>query len=156
MPEVVSAKGVNGQVEFDGTFITINRKGLMARGTVGKGEKRIPLSSVSAVQWKPPSKLIRGFIQFTVPGGNEGRSRFGKQTQDAAKDENAVVVGWTQVTEFEVLRSAIDTAIMARETGGQAPASSSTADEIKKLVDLRDSGALSEDEFAAQKAKLLG
>jgi hypothetical protein len=31
-----------------------------------------------------------------------------------------------------------------------------TADELEKLAKLKDSGALSEDEFAAQKAKLLG
>lgn len=34
-------------------------------------------------------------------------------------------------------------------------AGSSTADELSKLVSLRDSGALTADEFAAQKAKLL-
>ena len=32
----------------------------------------------------------------------------------------------------------------------------SVADEVAKLVALRDAGALTEDEFAAQKAKLLG
>jgi len=36
-----------------------------------------------------------------------------------------------------------------------AGSSSSTADELTKLVSLRDSGVLSADEFAAQKAKLL-
>ena len=35
-------------------------------------------------------------------------------------------------------------------------AGSSTADELSKLVSLRDSGVLSAEEFAAQKAKLLG
>lgn len=40
-----------------------------------------------------------------------------------------------------------------------APASTpptSVADELKKLVELRDLGALNEEEFSAQKAKLLG
>ncbi|MGD0083550.1 MAG: SHOCT domain-containing protein [Acidimicrobiales bacterium] len=32
----------------------------------------------------------------------------------------------------------------------------SVADELKKLIDLRDAGALTEEEFAAQKAVLLG
>ncbi|MEA2023215.1 MAG: SHOCT domain-containing protein [Actinomycetota bacterium] len=31
-----------------------------------------------------------------------------------------------------------------------------TADELEKLAKLKDSGALTDDEFAAQKAKLLG
>ena len=37
--------------------------------TIGKGEKRIPISSIKAVQWKPAGPLVNGFIQFTVPGG---------------------------------------------------------------------------------------
>lgn len=39
---------------------------------------------------------------------------------------------------------------------GVADAGSSVADELTKLGALRDSGLLSDDEFAAQKAKLLG
>jgi hypothetical protein len=41
------------------------------------------------------------------------------------------------------------------EPGKQCP-TLGAADEIAKLVALRDSGALSEEEFAAYKAKLLG
>jgi hypothetical protein len=47
-------------------------------------------------------------------------------------------------------------------SGAEHPPSSSgppaayVADELKKLVELRDLGALTDDEFAAQKAKLLG
>lgn len=37
-----------------------------------------------------------------------------------------------------------------------APSAASVADELKKLAELRDAGVLSDDEFAAQKAKLLG
>jgi hypothetical protein len=41
--------------------------------------------------------------------------------------------------------------------GGARPAAPlSVADELGKLAALRDAGVLSEDEFAAQKAKLLG
>jgi hypothetical protein len=60
----VEAKGVNGTVEFDGDFVTIKRTGTLARMTVGKGDKRIPVAQITAVQWKPPSALIRGFISF--------------------------------------------------------------------------------------------
>jgi hypothetical protein len=151
---VIEAKGINGQVKFDGQFVTISRSGFMARATVGKGEKRIPVSSITAVQWKPPSKMVRGFIQFSVLGGNERRSGFGKQTTDAAKDENSVVVGWTQIAEFEPLRAAVEEAIGR----GAAPAASaaSVADELKKLAELREAGVLSDAEFDAPKAKLLG
>lgn len=148
----ITATGVNGQVTFDGKFVTIARNGALARMTVGKGEKRIPVSSITAVQWKPPSRLVRGFIQFSVPGGNEGKSRAGRQTRDAAGDENSVLVDSRHAAEFETLRSAVEGAI-----GAPAAATSSggVADELKKLSELRDGGILPEEEFAAQKARLL-
>jgi len=64
-------QGRNGVVSFDGPFVTINRKGFVARATVGKGEKRIPVGSISAVQLKPAGPMMNAFIQFTMPGGNE-------------------------------------------------------------------------------------
>jgi hypothetical protein len=39
---------------------------------------------------------------------------------------------------------------------GGAPAAASTVDSLTKLADLRDRGVLTEDEFQAQKKKLLG
>jgi hypothetical protein len=42
------------------------------------------------------------------------------------------------------------------EPSAPAPAATSTADELKKLAELRDAGVLSDAEFDAQKAKLLG
>jgi tetratricopeptide (TPR) repeat protein len=60
-PVDVHAKGHNGQVHFDGVYVTITRKGFLARTSVGKGEKRIPLTAISAVQWKPPGALVNGF-----------------------------------------------------------------------------------------------
>ena len=71
------AKGHNGTVTFDGDFVTIERTGFLARTSVGKGTKRIPVSSITAVQWKPAGGMVNGFISFTVGGGNEAHSRFG-------------------------------------------------------------------------------
>jgi hypothetical protein len=151
---MIEVKGVNGTVAFDGRTVTIHRSGVMARATVGKGTKSIPVGNVVAVQWKPASRTIRGFIQFTVAGGNEGRSRFGRQSIDAAKDENSVLFGWTQRAEFEALRAAVEAAISAGPT--PAPDSASVADELAKLNELRAQGVLSDAEFDAAKARLLG
>ena len=41
-------------------------------------EKRIPIRSIQAVQWKPPGALVNGYIEFTVPGGNETRSAWSR------------------------------------------------------------------------------
>lgn len=112
----IQAKGHTGIVGFDGTFVTISRTGLLARAAVGQGEKRIPIRQVTAVQWKPASRLYHGFIQFTLPGGNEIRSRSGKQTFDATHDENSVVFTRKQQESFQAVRDAIELAIADQYT----------------------------------------
>lgn len=116
-------KGVRGQVSFDGTFVTIHRRGFMARATTGKGEKRIPVGSVTSVQWKPAGRLVYGFIQFSLAGGIEKQSRFGRQTNDAAHDENSVTFRFGQQTAFQSLRDAIEGAIGARHAAPPPPPS---------------------------------
>jgi hypothetical protein len=156
-PAAMTANGHTGQVHFDGTYITITRKGFLARASVGKGEKRIPLGSVSSVQWKPAGGLVNGFIQFEIPGQGGSRSAFGKQTTDAARDENSVVFTKKQMPEFERLRGVIEQAIAARHNApSQTAAPVSVADELAKLAALRDQGLLSPQEFEQQKARLLG
>jgi hypothetical protein len=149
-------KGKTGTVIFDGNFVTIQRKGFVARATVGKGEKRIPLPSISAVQLKPAGALVNGFIQFTMAGGNERRSSFGKQTSDAASDENSVVFTKAQMPEFVALRDEIEQAMIARSSPqSTAPAAPNLADQIQQLASLRDQGILSDAEFEAKKTELL-
>lgn len=154
---MIEVKGHTGQVTFDGQYVTITRKGLGARLTVGKGEKRIHISQISGVQWKPAGLMVNGFIQLTIPGGNERRSSFGRQTTSAVQDENSVVFTKKQMSEFEKLRAAIDAGIAAHHAP-QAPtqSSGSVADELAKLAALRDQGLLSPAEFEQQKARLLG
>ena len=150
------AKGRNGTVVFDGNFVTIMRKGVMARATVGKGEKRIPLASISAVQLKPAGAVVNGFIQFTMPGGNERRSSFGKQTQNAAGDENSVMFTKAQMLAFLALRDEIEQAIISRSTPqSPVPAPANVPEQIQQLASLRDQGILNDAEFEAKKADLL-
>jgi hypothetical protein len=111
--EPVTAKGVTGTVSFDGRILVIKHGGL-GRLTAGKGEKRIPVSAITGVEWKPAGMAVRGFIRFTVPGGRERTSRFGQRTQTAARDENSVVFGVTQKAEFERLRDAVEAVIAGR------------------------------------------
>jgi hypothetical protein len=70
------SQGQDSTVHFDCRFVTIERCGFLARAYVGKGEKRIPVSSIQAVQWEPPGALVNGYIEFTVLGGNETRSQW--------------------------------------------------------------------------------
>lgn len=52
MNEPIEVKGVNGTVVFDGRSIIIRRSGFIGQSTSGKGDKSIPVSRISAVQWK--------------------------------------------------------------------------------------------------------
>ena len=160
MSDVIEVEGHGGTLTtFDGRTITILRKGFLARTTVGKGEKQIPLAHLTAVQFKPAGRLINGFIQFTVGGGIEPRSSFGHQTMDAVTDENSVVFTHAQSKAFEDLRDAVQAALVEYHHSTrlpQTPAPDAIPEQIKQLADLRDSGALTDAEFEAKKAELLG
>lgn len=154
------ATGGTGMVVVDDDFVSIVRTGVRARLVVGKGEKRIPLSSISGVQWKPAGLVIEGFIQFTLAGGNERRSKFGSQSFDAAKDENSVVFTKGQQPAFEAVRARVEKAVADRgrpqaAATAAAPAAPDLVDQLQRLAGLRDQGVLTEAEFQAKKADLL-
>ena len=153
-----TAKGLNGRVTFDGQVVAIERKGLWARVTLGKGTKSFPVTAITGVQLKPAG-IVPGFIQFTVPGGNEQTSSFGHQSSDASRDENSVLFGGRQQAEFVAVRDAVQAAVAQSQRRGPAPAprrgSVSVADELAKLAHLLDVGVLTRAEFEGQKAKLL-
>ncbi|HLL69071.1 MAG TPA: DUF4429 domain-containing protein [Micromonosporaceae bacterium] len=150
---MIQVKGVNGQVEFDGTTLTIHREGFLARASVGRGTKRIPVGSIVAVQWKPPSFGTNGFVQFETAGMGGTRSKYGQQAKDASTDENSVMVKKSMVPAFDELRAAVEQAMAGQAQGGQV--SASPADELTKLAALVGQGLLSREEFDAAKARLL-
>ncbi len=151
-------KGRGGEIEFDGHFITIRHTGALGRITVGKGDKRIPITSITAVQIKPAGAMVNGYIQFTLSGGNEKRSGFGTQTFDAAGDENSVIFTKNQEEDFVKLRDAVEKAMIER-SGPQvivsAPAGPSKLEQLKQLGELRDAGVLTTEEFEVEKGKIM-
>lgn len=151
----IEARSAYGTVIFDGSFVTIRRTTFLARATVGKGDKQIPLGAITAVQWKPAG-IMKGFIQFTIPGGNEVRSRAGSNTVNAAKDENSVMFSRTQMPAFEALRTAVQEAMAARDRGmhPSAPAGD-VASRMHQLEALRAQSMISEAEYAAKRGELL-
>lgn len=151
--ETLTAKGAGGTMTFDGRDIRITRKGglsLLIHGLAG--EKVIPIYSVQAVQLRQAKFGVRGYLQLTVMGGIENRGG----AIGAASDENSVLFDVADQPAFDrlagVLREAIHT---ARQPAPAQVAASSHADEIEKLAGLRDRGILTEDEFAAKKARIL-
>lgn len=157
---MIEVSGQGGQIQFDGQYVTITRKGFLARTTIGKGEKRLHVAQIAAIQWKPAGPLVNGFIQFTLPGGNERRSAFGAQTTSAAKDENSVIFTRKQQPEFEKLRAAVDQAIAAQHAApsqnNPTTGPQSATDELVKLTELHKNGHITDDEFNQQKNRILG
>jgi Short C-terminal domain len=103
--------------------------------------------------------MVAGFIQFTMPGGSERRSKFGSQSSDAAKDENTVMFTKAQMPQFLALRDEIEQAITARSAPPQPaappPVAPNPVEQIQQLASLRDQGILSQEEFDAKKSELL-
>jgi hypothetical protein len=152
----VEAKGHNGTIVFDTDFVTITRKGFLARATIGKGDKRIPVASITAIQWKPAGAMVNGFIQFTLGGGNESRSKFGRQTSDAVNDENSVVFLKKQMPAFQVLREQVEDAIAQRgRPSSPVAAVAGPLDQLKQLGELHDAGVVTDEEFEAKKMSIL-
>lgn len=153
MGQVFDGK-VNGQVELTDTHIIIRRKGVLGFMTQGlKGEKRIPYSSVTSVQFKAAG-LTNGYIQFGVSGGKESTGG----VFAATSDENTVMFRKGVQEQFAKLRDAVEQ--RAHGSGGHVGASSATRGdkyaELAQLGELHKQGILTDEEFAQQKARLLG
>lgn len=145
--------GINGQIKLTETGVIITRKGILGFMTQGlKGEKRIPFSSISSVQFKDAGLVTSGYIQFAVLGGVEARGGL----FDATKDENSVMFKrGPQAVGFQQLRDIVEKRVASARNPvvNQAPAS--LADELQKLAALKEQGILTEEEFADQKVSLL-
>ncbi|NKQ57121.1 DUF4429 domain-containing protein [Amycolatopsis sp. K13G38] len=108
--EAVKGYG-GGYVVFDGRFVTIGHKGL-SRATAGKGEKRIHVSHIASVEYKPAGWAVNGYIRFSTAGSNESPRRgTGRRTTNASKDENAVIFKKGQGDAFLALRTAVENVV---------------------------------------------
>ena len=145
-------KGLNGQCSLDGEWVTISRKGFMARSAHGGGEVRIPLYGLAAVEWRAPTRLTNGFIAFVPVGSGVKDKRAGHMAVDAARDANAVTLQFKHLAAASAFRDAVELAM----AGGSGPAGASGAAEVARLVELHAAGHLTDAEFAAAKAKALG
>jgi len=142
------AEGSNGSVEFVEERIVIRRKGLANVLTQGfQGDKTIPLSSVTAVQFRPAGRVMAGLIQFTILGGREFRGGM----LEATKDENAVLFTAEHQPDFERLRDAVQSRLGS--SGVPHPRKSNVSD-IVALANLLERGHITASEFEAEKAKL--
>lgn len=140
-------KGVGGSIELREDRLVIRRTmvlGLLFHGL--KGEKVIPYSSISAVQFKRAG-MVRGYIQFTLGGGKENTNGL----FDATKDENSLLFDDNET--FEKAREFVEQRI---GSGASRPQHASPVDALDKLASLVEKGLITREEFDEQKSKLFG
>lgn len=148
---MVHFEGSNGSVTLYDDHLKIRHKGFANFLTAGAhGEKSIPLSNITAVQFKAAG-FMAGYIQFSLKGGVDRPGG----VMEATKDENAVLFSKNQQSEFEDLRLAVERAIRAFKSAPPAAQPSSLSD-LDKIISMFERGLLDEAEFRAAKAKLLG
>lgn len=146
----VEVKGYTGTVVFDGQSLSIVRRGVGILTGGGRAQIRIPIGSVTAVMWKPANPLVNGYIHFSIPG-SDGRTS--SRSASVRSSENTVSFLSSQMKEFEALRDAVEAAIRRGPQPTVAPAS--IPEQIAQYAALRDQGILTDEEFAAKKARLL-
>jgi hypothetical protein len=109
-----------------------------------KGDKRIPYTSITSVQFREPGSWVAGYIQFSIKGAIEWQGA-------VSQDENAIVFD-APADAFRALRDFIHSKLAA---DGRGSTGASLADELTKLASLRDQGILTDEEFESQKKMLL-
>lgn len=125
-----------------------------------KGDKTIYYSDITSIQYKAQSLWSGGYIQFSIPGGNESTGG----VLDAMDDENTVtlvsipdIIKETKEVEVvDYLKKKIREAKTGARTAQTVVQQTSAADELKKFKELLDMGVITQEEFDAKKKQLLG
>jgi hypothetical protein len=126
-----------------GLLVLTNRRLLFVKdGMMKKTLEDFPLDKISSIQWS--SGIALGKVIIFASGN---KAEVGSVTKKDGKDLADLV----RERIAGISRAAAPTPPAPPPVG-----TASVADELRKLADLRDTGVLTDDEFAAQKARLLG
>ncbi|MFT9055100.1 MAG: DUF4429 domain-containing protein [Ethanoligenens sp.] len=149
---ILTLKGVAGQLELHENKVVIKRKGALAKMTHGfTGDKEIMIRNITGVQLKLGGFALNGFIQFTIPGGNESR----KGISSATQDENTVMFHKDQNKIAQAIKEKIEEIQESTSKPQMISQTVSPADEIRKLKGLLDDGIITQNEFDSKKSDLL-
>lgn len=101
--EPITAKGFNGTAEFDGTTISITRK--------GAGMVALPVQAVTSIEYKPGGLTV-GYLKLHTGAALDNRKASNK-TQALLRDPHAVTLQWTSNKQFAPLVEALQAAVSA-------------------------------------------
>lgn len=154
MSEVFEFKSAGKYIiTVDEYGIAIQQKGVLNAMAVGiTGTKKLPFTSMTAVQFKPAG-LLSGYIQFSVLGGNEARGG----VFQAAGDENTIMFTKKEQETADQLRQIVEGRIRDAQLDKSSPAKNvkSAAEQIREFKELLDMGAITKEEFEKKKAQFL-
>lgn len=168
MPLLKELKGLNGVILIHDEFIEISRKslgGFIFQGSVGN--RRFYYTSISAIEYKSPSMVSNGYFKIISSGTSEVNAKVGifGSSIDSSKDPNTVILrAFTKhasaecdslyafaVNHLDSIKkqspSQLSTQIL--------PSNTSYLEELKALGELLKSNVLTQDEFEAEKQKIL-
>ena len=149
---IYSLHGVGGQLDLYENKVVIHRNGALATMSHGfTGDKEILIRNIMGVQLKLGSAMLNGFIQFTIPGGNESKRGIGAATQD----ENTVMFHKSENGVAQSIKEKIEQIQTNINKPQTVAAATSPADEIRKLKTLLDDNIITQEEFDKKKTELL-
>lgn len=96
--------GVGAILEVYDDKVLIKRGGIFS---AGRGDKMIPIKSITGITFKKPGLLYPGYIQFCVPGNIVNFSN----AMDAAKDDNSIIFR-KDAAEFEEVKNIVENKIL--------------------------------------------
>ncbi len=124
-------------------FVVTTDRVIYRSGVLGKSGTEIPLDRVNTMFFNQSifERLLRSGDLIIESGGETGKQTFSDISQPSMV-QNTI---YQQIEANEM-----------RTAGAAHSRQGSVAEELRSLDELRQQGVLSEDEFQAQKAKLLG
>lgn len=151
-------KGINGIAKAFEDHVTISRKTLGGFSFQGiKGDKDFYYRDMVSVEYKKPSKMTNGYIQFVVNPELAVDQKVGllATTKEASEDPNAVTLrAFTKKSAEEA--DIFYNYIMERLAASKQNTSAAPTNELRGLKSLLDDGIITQDDFDAKKKELLG
>lgn len=146
-------------IKLNENSLTISRPGAVSKICYGfVGDKTIMFNQITGVQFKKSTTFTKGFLQFIVPGSIEVNN---SKLLGRVKDENTIFFKdpWGKYDEenriAQSIKNYIENYNLKQNQPQQIVNKNSNLDELKKLKELLDMGAISQEEFARKKKDLL-
>lgn len=150
----ITVKGTAGELIFTGDTLQIRRTGVLGTlrqlSGVGRGNKDIHLSAVTAIRVERGSLMSKPFIEIIHSGSLEQQGG----AAELSENDNVLYFSKSELPAFEAFRDAV----MAAKTSPSAVSATECADplqQLQKLSELHKAGVLTDAEFAQKKQELL-